>query len=469
MVGSSINSEAKTLSLRCFFVCFLLILLSGNRKIIAQNKQAAIWHVGNKRLDFNTYPATITDVISPFWGTNSSLALADVNGGFQLFASTQTKKLYYNYLEIKNGDFDLATLAQQRIIFIPQPNNSNKTYCIFNEKYSLIDIQNDTVFEKNITWDNSNSSDIANLYAVHHANCNDIWLIAQHTDGFYSYQVSNTGISNQPVYTPSQNYVGHRGTFSSTGRYFAILNTVHDNIVHDTVLIDFGSFNKQTGILTKTYSYKFTNYQMCYGSAFSPDETKLYLFMQIRNSSTYHVYQVNVLNGIPDFNNAIIVNTQFIGGLSAYSSMQLGIDGKIYQTFYLSQKKINIIQNPNILGVGCNYQDNAISLSTSQNSLPIFIDTWFTNNYCILDFFAANTCFPELSQFTINNTVNIQSVLWNFGDSQTSTQLNPTHLYSNAGIYTVSLTVTFTNSTIQTVSKQIIISEKPVNLTIIHN
>lgn len=436
------------------------ILLLMHMLIYSQNRQASIWHVGNKKLDFNTNPITVTDVVSPFLGTKSSIALSDSNGNYILFASTQTQKLYdNNYNEITNGSI-IAEPKQQGIIFIPKPYNHNEIYCIFSNKYSFIDIQNYTVIEENQTWDNSN---ILNLYAIHHANCNDIWLVSQHSDGFYSYLVSNSGISNTPMFSPSQNLVDHRGTFSSNGKYYAIPNKVTD-----TVLIDFGKFNRQTGVLTKTISYKFNNYQMCYASAFSQDETKLYLFMQIRNSSNYHLFQVNIINGFPDFSNAIIISSQSLGGFSTFISMQLGIDGKIYQSYYFTQKKINIIHNPNAIGVACNYEDNAIPLTTITNNLPIFIDTWFSPNYCELDFFLENYCQTDNTQFYINNSENISTVLWNFGDSQTSTELEPMHIYASAGIYTVTLEVTFTDNSTQTITKEIEIFDKPLKPTIEH-
>jgi|YNPMSStandDraft_1061717.scaffolds.fasta_scaffold00266_18 PKD repeat protein len=61
----------------------------------------------------------------------------------------------------------------------------------------------------------------------------------------------------------------------------------------------------------------------------------------------------------------------------------------------------------------------------------------------IADFIAVNTnsCdgkvqFVNQSQYPAGSTF-----LWNFGDGQTSTQVNPEHIYTQSGIYTVSLTV----------------------------
>lgn len=51
---------------------------------------------------------------------------------------------------------------------------------------------------------------------------------------------------------------------------------------------------------------------------------------------------------------------------------------------------------------------------------------------------------PLAVQFTITEQTglyNIPVVLWDFGDGNTSSELRPTHTYTTAGIYTVSLTI----------------------------
>lgn len=48
---------------------------------------------------------------------------------------------------------------------------------------------------------------------------------------------------------------------------------------------------------------------------------------------------------------------------------------------------------------------------------------------------------PFLVNFT-NTTPNVQSVVWSFGDGNTSTSLNPSHTYTQAGTFPVTLTVT---------------------------
>lgn len=49
---------------------------------------------------------------------------------------------------------------------------------------------------------------------------------------------------------------------------------------------------------------------------------------------------------------------------------------------------------------------------------------------------------PLAVQFTDESTGSITNWSWNFGDGESSTEQNPSHTYENAGLYTVSLTVT---------------------------
>ncbi|QNL22752.1 T9SS type A sorting domain-containing protein [Hyphobacterium sp. CCMP332] len=106
-----------------------------------------------------------------------------------------------------------------------------------------------------------------------------------------------------------------------------------------------------------------------------------------------------------------------------------------------------------------------------------------TSTYSLLSLSDDNNC--STSNFTGSGTVNVntgpdanftssinkstvtftdQSVgavswLWNFGDSTTSTQQNPVHIYSHIGIKNVKLTSTHSNGCIDEISKNILILE----------
>ena len=74
-------------------------------------------------------------------------------------------------------------------------------------------------------------------------------------------------------------------------------------------------------------------------------------------------------------------------------------------------------------------------------------------------------CAPLKVQFEPAKTTDKSvSLLWNFGDGKTSSKTNPLHIYSKAGSYDVSLTVTFNDTKISNkfvYSNKIIVKDKP--------
>jgi len=72
-----------------------------------------------------------------------------------------------------------------------------------------------------------------------------------------------------------------------------------------------------------------------------------------------------------------------------------------------------------------------------------------TQPYKIVDFSASPLfgSYPLAVTFTNNSIGVINSVTWDFGDGEISTEFNPTHTYASPGTYMVSLTVTGTDGT----------------------
>jgi len=100
--------------------------------------------------------------------------------------------------------------------------------------------------------------------------------------------------------------------------------------------------------------------------------------------------------------------------------------------------------------------------STIQNPVHIYASSGYflvclttadgggcTNTYChyvLIPSFTCDATFSTTSNGTntvwfINNSAIYTSYLWDFGDGTVSTQMNPSHTYNSAGVYTVCLTV----------------------------
>ncbi|MCA6409287.1 MAG: PKD domain-containing protein, partial [Cytophagales bacterium] len=78
----------------------------------------------------------------------------------------------------------------------------------------------------------------------------------------------------------------------------------------------------------------------------------------------------------------------------------------------------------------------------------------------VVDFTITGKCENENILFANNSSGSVTGYLWNFGNSQTSTLLNPTQNYSK-GNYTVSLQATAPNGCISSTAKNLTIYSKP--------
>lgn len=78
----------------------------------------------------------------------------------------------------------------------------------------------------------------------------------------------------------------------------------------------------------------------------------------------------------------------------------------------------------------------------------------------VANFTADTACLGSLTHFTDQSTTTfgvIASRFWQFGDGQTGTGATPTHLYNNAGLYSVVLTVTTSNGCTKDTTKQVVV------------
>ncbi len=83
----------------------------------------------------------------------------------------------------------------------------------------------------------------------------------------------------------------------------------------------------------------------------------------------------------------------------------------------------------------------------------------------VADFNTGAVCLNQNNTFTNTTTIASGSVnnwAWDFGDTQTSTQQSPAHIYASQGTYTVSLIAVSDNNCVDSTSKQVNVYDKPV-------
>ena len=167
-----------------------------------------------------------------------------------------------------------------------------------------------------------------------------------------------------------------------------------------------------------------------------------------------------------DLNSADIPNSiQVVHSSNTISAgaLQLGIDRRIYRAQFEfgnntgASRFLGVIENPEADGPDIIYNEQGVQLdvggfsqNTSRIGLPPFIQSlfFFTIN-------VKNACIGKTSEFSINTLEKNFTVLWDFGDGTTSTEINPKHQYNATGFYPVSATMQLSNGQTDTIDKVI--------------
>ncbi len=381
---------------------FLLIFFFAPLFCLGQ-KQGSIWYFGNEAgLNFNSgSPIVLTDgqTYSPN-GTNveGTSVISDSTGAL-LFYTNGMEVWNKNHQVMPNGNGLLGNFSStQSSLIVAQPGSSRYFYIFTTDdfyedglqygfRYSVVDICFDNGLgdvlsdQKNIKLLDTVAE---KLTAVKHINGNDFWIIVHkyYSDAFYSYHLSPLGIVDTVISHVGSVHpttmIGLGGAIgqlkvSPNGNKLAIVNGQSaPNIA------EYFDFDKNTGIVSNCVSIQTNPNYSYYGVSFSPDNSKLYISCWLNNNGIYQ-FNLSASGGNPD---SVIASKTLISNLTSYA-MQLAPNGKIYlATVANPSNYLSVINNPNNLGINCNYQDSAVYLNgkTCSGSLPNFIDSYdYTN------------------------------------------------------------------------------------------
>ncbi|WP_396636867.1 T9SS type B sorting domain-containing protein [Maribacter sp. R77961] len=448
---------------------YLLFVILFSTSIFTQaQKEAAIWYFGeNAGLDFNSgTPVALTD---GQLNTHEGCATISDSNGSLLFYTDGITVWNRNHLIMPNGTgLNGDPSSTQSAIIVPKSDEPN-IYFLFTVdeaggpnglQYSVVDMNlnggmGDITAQKGIPLISRTSEKIC---AVAHSDGQGVWVITRSYGGnsYYSFLVDASGINTTPVVTnigpslPQAEYstIGYMKT-SPDGKFLV-------SITDNDAQVDLMRFNTATGTMSDHVSLKgFFDANRAagnrpYGGEFSLNNNVLYI------TTRYNLTQFD----LSTYEQDAIINSGHILESRWYmfkGALQMGIDGKIYETNILNNY-LNVINNPNVLGDGCDFVDDAVYLGPGAKAsmgLPPFISSFFD-----VGIEAENLCLGNETEFSIEASEPITSILWDFGDGTTATAENPGHTYAAAGDYTVSVTVnTASNSTTET--EDITISEIP--------
>lgn len=477
-------------------------------------REAGIWYFGVEAgLDFNSgSPIALTN--GKLMTMEGCATISDRDGNL-LFYTDGTSVWNRNHQIMSNGSGLLGHRSStQSAIIIPNPINP-KIYYIFtvDQPRSSDDVGSPNSDGKNdglnytevnmnlngglgdvnpakknihlITYNPNDSKEAEfkcseKITAVQHADGNSYWVVTHFINTFYAFKITNSGVQDNPIKSLTETSIPLGGYLSNAigylksspnGKKLAIAHQASRNtneegpkgIVRNTGKVLLYDFNNMTGKVSNQISLQ-SNVNP-YGIEFSSKSKRLYTTTNHYSpegiSEGSSLYQFDLENNNIASSRSLIKKNDFVSG-----GLQLAIDEKIYRAGYvkgsLDGESLSVINNPEEIGTSCNFNENQLKLNGKKVvlGLPPFIQSLF-----LFSFNYEFTCYGDLTHFFINTVETIDSVLWDFGDGTTSTDIDAYHVYTAPGTYNVSLTKTTNGETKDPIVKEVVIGETPSILT----
>ncbi len=454
----------------CFRYILLFSVIILKQTYNCQN-EVKKWPIpqSNVIVDFMSNPPSLSSVTNNVvFASKEGTAMADINGDLLCSFDGTTLRNKFNTAMPSNPQNQINTGSGLGDVIIKKPGNNN-LYYLFGSNPSGV---NYAIFDPIFTSSSgtgtllvgstyfSNVPSVNCVTAVKHCNGHDIWILTAdyNTNNFRTFLLTSAGINTVAVVSTNlgfQHLLDLKMKFSPSGKKVVLVDPSQTMKLLD--------FDASTGVVSNLINFP-GNISGSNNSAailglssaeFSPDETKLYGSSIAFNG---RVYQWNLCAG----STSAILASQYTvsSGSSSKGSIELGPNGKIYisksANSSLNSTSLAVINNPNNLGNACNFVENGLSLAPGQCAfyllnfmrsylyqpmlpLPFTYSLNPTQSCRTLTFNASNpTSNCALSNYAVT------SVNWNFGDpisstSNTSSSLNPVHVFSSPGVYTVQL------------------------------
>ncbi len=449
----------------------------------SSQNQANWWFFGsNAGIDFNS-GAPIPTNIGQLNTIEGCSAISDACGSL-LFYSDGISIWDRNHSVMPNGNGLLGNPSStQSALVIPLP-NSTDIYYVFSISivdpstgigdtglyYSVVDMQlnggsGDVIpGQKNIQL-LPNSTE--KLFAAVTSNGQDAWIVtfaesvsgSLNFDQFYAFKLTANGMDlSATVTSPStatrttdkRGYlkVSPDGTKVAMMTQFYVDPSNPNEAGYGAWMFD---FNNNTGTVSNPLRLNFPAGYQAYGTEFSLDSRLIYVDLNTLGSGIIPGERLLLQydTTAPNFqNNPITIYQSDPNDTSddvTRGALQIAPDNKIYYSRD-EQPWLAVINDPNGIGATSNFQYDGLALSPGTNSnegLPPFYNAFFNPSFGVIE-----GCSGSATQFFADDIATCPNsiVNWDFGDpssgtSNVSSLINPTHIYTNAGTYTVSLTI----------------------------
>ncbi|MGR6088574.1 MAG: T9SS type A sorting domain-containing protein [Arcticibacter sp.] len=370
--------------MKLFFYIFTLFLIFSGASLYSQNRTIN-WAFGDSAaLNFSQgFPVPDTNFVLS--SSESCTSISDTSGNLLfyvgspdvIFGNTWIHRIWNrNHLILMNGDSikGNASITQGTLI-LPFPDNNSLFYVFSISRtltgnnylyYSIVDMTLDNgvgaVSIKNQQLNTNGFTVTEKLNAVKHGNGRDWWLVThqEQSTNFLSFLISPSGIFGP--------FTQSIGTYLIYKRTWGQLKFSNDGarmcVVGKTAVCDLFNYDRCTGVISNwTYLgdtlYETVDEAGYYGCSFSPNNNLLYI------SSWDSLFQFDLTASNILASKTLIYVSPCVD-TCAIGQHQLANDNKIYianmsgisvQSPYFNNYNTNIsfIENPNIIGTGCNF------------------------------------------------------------------------------------------------------------------
>jgi len=267
-----------------------------------------------------------------------------------------------------------------------------------------------------------------------------LWFVARTFDPFfYAWLIDPSGIQ-PPVVSNCGATISQANTqglgFMKSSSLNNKIGVAYYGASSLTSFFELYDFDNATGVVSNAFQFSPGTTYSVYSCAFSPDGSKFYGAEWGPN-----IYQYDMNAGSQA---AILASQTAIGSPgSSVGAIQIAPDQKMYVTCE-GTPSISVINNPNALGLACNFQLNVVPLggNTTGIGLPEKVLLPLCNVPPNAAFIAPNHICPGTCTDFVNNSTNATSFIWSFpgGSPPVSTDMNPVNIcYNTPGQYDVSL------------------------------
>lgn len=299
-------------------IIHIAVSLSAN----AQSKHASLWNIGGFCFDFGRVPTTITEMdhkYEDWYIDNKGKRILTYYKG-QLYDENMEEFQFVNGLDAG--------------FFVPNPSNEDIVYYFTTNNYYIINLKEKKIYANQL--DNFVMNKTLHI-AVHHAECDKIWLISTKGMVWNEYLLTNRGVEKIRDITLNQDNFKFlpkerewQINLSMDCKHYTMC-TISKNCSE----VYYGNFDRNTGLFSRVAQHDL-NVAYVYNSIVAPDNSRIFYIVRTNNRK-FQILEVPIVDNIPQFVN-ISVLVEKNAGINAYCHMSYGIDGKIY-----------IIETPNRL------------------------------------------------------------------------------------------------------------------------